>query len=516
MCVVEPWPAGKKLAGRFSRAGEGAWGGMGVVYRATDDRHAERAVAVKFLWPRDPEATLRGYRTPTPQELRRFDRECEMHQRFGGRGVPAFVHADLSPPRPYLVTEYVDGDDLHAFLTRNRPTLSAAACVIVPLLEVLGRVHGAGVVHRDVKPANILLARRDGVVYLTDFGIALPKDPAATRYTNGRTPGTIGYMAPEIHRGERNPGPEADLYSVACIAFQMVTGRLVFEAGHSDYDLARLHCEERPPLLSDDVPGLPSEIVDITDRMLAKSPADRPPLELALEIWRPLLPSPGDSSPRPALDPDPTLPHRTPGTAAAPLSEAAPTGPRRPRVHRRPVGGPTRSALRNLCAEAEIEIERGEPDKAVDELTAMLLRAEQCLPGAVREVQSARLVVARAQMLRGETASAGRICRDVARRLADASAGTDTGELRARARLVAVQVMTAEGSPVQAVADTWLELAEELASWPGPGPSRQTVEFCREVGVEVKELVLDARQGEVSPALPEAIRKLLDRLPGPA
>jgi hypothetical protein len=119
-------------------------------------------------------------------------------------------------------------------------------------------------------------------------------------------------------------------------------------------------------------------------------------------------------------------------------------------------------------------------------------------------------------MLRGETASAGRICRDVARRLADASAGTDTGELRARARLVAVQVMTAERSPVQAVADTWLELAEELASWPGPGPSRQIVEFCREVGLEVKELVLDARQGEVSPALPEAIRKLLDRLPAPA
>lgn len=516
MCVVEPWPAGKKLAGRFSRAGEGAWGGMGVVYQATDDRHAERAVAVKFLWPRDPEATLRGYRTPTPQELRRFDRECEMHQRFGGRGVPAFVHADLSLPRPYLVTEYVSGVDLYAFLTRNRPTLSAAASVIVPLLEVLGRVHGADVVHRDVKPANILLARRDGVVYLTDFGIALPKDPAATRYTNGRTPGTIGYMAPEIHRGERNPGPEADLYSVACIAFQMVTGRLVFEAGHSDYDLARLHCEERPPLLSDDIPGLPSDIVDITDRMLAKSPADRPPLELALEIWRPLLPSPGDPAPRPALDPDPTLPHRVSETAAAPRSEPPPTGPRRPRVHRRPVGGPTRSVLRKLHAEAEIEIERGEPDKAVDELTAMLVHAEQHLPGAVREVQGARLVVARAHLLRGQTASAGRICRDVARRLADASAGTETGDLRTLARLGVVQVMAAEGSPVQAMADAWLELAEELVAWPGSGPSPQTIELCWEVGLEVQELVQDARQGEVSSVLPQAIRKLLDRLPGPA
>ncbi|MBH1936943.1 serine/threonine protein kinase [Streptomyces sp. AV19] len=488
---------------------------MGVVYRATDDSHAGRAVAVKFLWPRDSEAALRGYRAPTPQELRRFDRECEMHRRFGGQGVPAFVHADLSPPRPYLVTEYVDGDDLHAFLTRNRPTLSATACVVVPLLEVLGRVHGAGVVHRDVKPANVLLARRDGVVYLTDFGIALPKDPTATRYTNGRTPGTIGYMAPEIHRGERNPGPAADLYGVACIAFQMVTGRLVFEADHSDYDLARLHCEERPPLLSDDIPGLPSRIVDITDRMLAKSPADRPPLELALKVWRPLLPSLGDPGPRPALDPDPTLPHRAPDTAAASRAAAPPTGVRRPQVHRRPVGGPTRSALRSLCAEAEIEVERGEPDKAIDELTAMLVRAEQCLPGAVREVQGARLIVAHAQLLRGETAAAGRTYRDVARRLADAPAGTETGELRVRARLGAVQVMAAEGNPVQAVADLWLKLAEVLTSWPGPGPSRQTMELCRDVGVEVEELALDAGRGEVSPGLPDAIRKVLAGLPGP-
>ncbi|WP_367324763.1 serine/threonine-protein kinase [Streptomyces sp. HUAS ZL42] len=510
--MVEPWPAGRKLAGRFSRAGEGAWGGMGVVYRATDDNHAGRAVAVKFLWPRDSEAALRGYRAPTSDELRRFDRECEMHRRFGGQGVPAFVHADLSPPRPYLVTEYVDGEDLHAFLTRNRPTLSAAACVVVPLLEVLGRVHGAGVVHRDVKPANVLLARRDGVVYLTDFGIALPQDPTATRYTNGRTPGTIGYMAPEIHRGERNPGPEADLYGVACIAFQMVTGRLVFEAGHSDYDLARLHCEERPPLLSDDIPTLPSGIVDITDRMLAKSPTDRPPLELALEIWRPLLPSPGDPAPRPGFDPDPTLPHRAAHTTAAPPATASPAGVRRPRVHRRPVGGPTRSALRNLCAEAEIEVERGEPGTAVDELTAMLVRAEQCLPGAVREVQGARLTVARAQLLRGETAAAGRTYRDVARRLADAPAGTGTGELRVRAQLGAVQVMAAEGSPVQAVADDWLELTEGLAYWPGPGPSRQTLELCREVGVEVEELALDAKQGELSQGLPDAIQKLLARL----
>ncbi|MFD8868717.1 serine/threonine-protein kinase [Streptomyces sp. NPDC059590] len=513
--MVEPWPAGKKLAGRFTRAGEGAWGGMGVVYRASDDSHAGRAVAVKFLWPRDPEAALRGYRAPTPQELRRFDRECEMHRRFGSHGVPAFVHADLSLPRPYLVTEYVDGDDLHAFLTRNRPTLSAAACVVVPLLEVLGRVHGAGVVHRDVKPANVLLARRDGVLYLTDFGIALPKDPAATRYTNGRTPGTIGYMAPEVHRGERNPGPEADLYGVACIAFQMVTGRLVFEADRSDYDLARMHCEEQPPLLSDVIPGLPSGIVDITDRMLAKSPADRPPLELALEIWRPLLPAPGDPAPRPLLDPDPTLPRRVPNTTAAPRAAAPPAGARRPRVHRRPVGGPARSALRDLCAEAELEVERGEPDKAVEELSTMLVRAEQCLPGAVREVQGARLIVARAQLLRGETAAAGRTCRDVARRLADEPAGTETSELRVRAQLGAVQVMTAEGSPAQAVADAWLELAEELTSWPGPGPSRQTVELCQEVGVEVEELALDAGQGEVSPGLPEAVRKLLARLPGP-
>lgn len=512
---MEPWPAGKKLAGRFSRAGEGAWGGMGVVYRAADDHHAGRMVAVKFLWPRDPEAALRGHRVPTPLELRRFDRECEMHRRFGGQGVPAFVHADLSRPRPYLVTEYVDGDDLHTFLTRNRPTLPVAAAVVVPLLKVLGRVHGAGVVHRDVKPANVLLSRREGVLYLTDFGIALPMDPMATRYTNGRTPGTIGYMAPEIHQGERDPGPAADLYGVACIAFQMVTGRLVFEAGRSDYDLARLHCEEPPPLLSDDVLGLPPEIVDITHRMLAKSPDDRPSLELALKIWRPLLPAPGSPAPRPALDPDPTLPHRFPDAASAPRAAAAATGMRRPRVQRRPVGGPTLSALRELCAEAEREVERGAPDKAVDELATMLVRAEQCLPGAVRDVQGARLVVARAQLLRGESAAAGRTCRDVARRLAHAPTGTEIGDLLVRARLGAVQVMSAEGSPVQAMADSWLQLAEGIASWAAPGPSRQTVELCRDVGVEVGELALEAGPGAVSAGLTEAVRELLARLPGP-
>ncbi|MFF8945724.1 serine/threonine-protein kinase [Streptomyces sp. NPDC014864] len=463
---------------------------MGSVYRALDPTTG-RTVAVKFLaravWE-DPFG--HGGVRPSANDLKRFERERAMHERLGGQGVPRLVDYDFACGRPYLVTEFIEGKDLRDFLVVHRPTLTASVAVIVQVLRILTRVHAAGVIHRDVKPHNIVLAD-DGAVHLVDFGIALPTDPDATRHTEGRTPGSIGYKAPEIILGERNPGPAADVYGVGCTLFRLVTGEHVFVMSSPDHMIERHHCETPAPRLDTFVDGLSSDLVDLVARMLDKDPAARPTAAEAQSALQPLLPGPGAPAPHPVLVPDPTAPFRagttaTTGTADTPARQAVGIGHRRPTVRRPSANGPTRAGLRSLIVQTEIELTERGPGTYAQRLVRCLPDARNQWGGHDPEVLRALLLCADAARLSGDWPGAGTRYRAVARELAEAASGTAEHVLVLEARVGAAECAVPEEDDAHGALLAWERVVLEASALSQEVPDR-VVRRCREVGQELAE-----------------------------
>ncbi|MFI6699961.1 protein kinase [Streptomyces sp. NPDC050509] len=461
---------------------------MGTVYRAEDLRTGQ-IVAVKFL-VRPPRDSTPGhgdhYGRLTPNELKRFERERQMHERLGGHGVPRLVTYDFYGGRPYLVTEFIDGKNLRDFLESHRPTLTATAAIVVQLLRILERVHAAGVVHRDIKPQNVILAE-SGEVFLVDFGIALPDDPDATRHTEGRTPGSLGYKAPEIILGERNPAPAADIYGVGCTLFRLATGDRVFN-GASEHIIEQHHCDTPAPRLDDRLPGLPPGLADLVARMLAKDPRSRPSAGGAAAALAALVPRPGDPGPDPALEPDPTRPFRAhPDTLAATRVPAAGRGhSRRPVVRRRAPGVPDRSAFRTLLDEAERELARGDAGHRAKQLDAMLPEARgpwgACDPDVVR----ARLLCADRLRHTGDWPGAGARYRTLARDLDGAAAGTAEHHRLLEARIGVAECMVPEEDSTDRAFPLWEATVRRLHVLL-PSPPRRVVRRARESGEEFAE-----------------------------
>ena len=175
-------------------------GGMAIVWLARDEK-LDRPVAVKVL--SDVLASAEGYR-------QRFDREARTAANLSHPNLVSVYDYEAEGERPYLVMEYVAGETLAERIARSRLGGQAAERLARELLGALGAIHGAGVVHRDVKPANVLIDDK-GEAHLTDFGIAQTAD--ATSLTNtGHVIGTKGYMAPEVFEGEE-ASARSDLYS---------------------------------------------------------------------------------------------------------------------------------------------------------------------------------------------------------------------------------------------------------------------------------------------------------------
>ncbi len=238
-------------------------GGMGDVYLG-DDPGLGRRVAIK-VFPRefDEDATF----------LERFRREAAAVARLN---EPTLVRIDfVGQDRQHLfyAMEYIDGENLGQRLSREISLSAAdAARVAVQCLAGLAAIHRLGLVHRDVKPANLLLERATGRVVLADFGL-VRVDTAGTRLTvPGVVLGTMSYMAPEQLRGG-DVDCRADLYSVGAVLYQMLSG-----APPAAADVAAGPRASRPSLeraLSDAVPSIPRELARIVQRLLEASPADR-------------------------------------------------------------------------------------------------------------------------------------------------------------------------------------------------------------------------------------------------
>jgi eukaryotic-like serine/threonine-protein kinase len=239
--------------GRYRVTGELGRGGMGVVYRG-EDRLIGRRVAIKTLTEVTPELRERFY----------------IEARSGILSHPNIVtvyELGEHEGRPFIAMEFVEGDSLEKLLRlRKRLPLLEALSIVEQLCAGLGYAHGHGVVHRDVKPANVLM-RPDGRVTIVDFGIARLADQAQQLTKTDTLLGSIHYIAPERLKGEASDG-RADIWSVGVMLYEMLTGELPFKG--SDLSSLYLVIHEPHVPLAEYVQDLPEGLSRVLDKALAK------------------------------------------------------------------------------------------------------------------------------------------------------------------------------------------------------------------------------------------------------
>ncbi|SFM70903.1 serine/threonine protein kinase [Pseudonocardia ammonioxydans] len=261
-------PVGAEFGDYEIRGRLGA-GGMGVVFRAYDRRHGGE-VALKVL-----PAHLADDRVT----VERFRREARAAFELRDPHVVPVHGFGETDGRLHLAMRLIDGEDLARLLARRAPLPPRrAAGILRQAAHALDAAHAAGMVHRDVKPANLLVVEaRDDFTYLVDFGIAraLGPDPDTALTETGATVGTLAYLAPE--RLQDSLGPvdgRADVYSLTCVLVEMLTGRPPFTAAEPAAVLSA-HLLSPPPRVSARVPGLDPAWDDVVARGLAKRPDDR-------------------------------------------------------------------------------------------------------------------------------------------------------------------------------------------------------------------------------------------------
>ncbi|MBK6404268.1 MAG: protein kinase [Holophagales bacterium] len=239
-------------------------GGMAEVWRAADERLG-RTVAVKVIHS----AHLRD-----GHFRERFHREARLVASLDHPNVlPVYDYGDEEGV-PYLVMPYLDGGTLRDRMMGSPIPFAQAVSWIHQLADALDAAHAAGILHRDVKPANVLI-RRDDRLALADFGIAKMVESPTGLTATGMVVGTPIYMAPEQAQG-KPATPASDLYALAVLAYELLSGRPPFD-GESALALMHQHVTAPAPLLSSSVHGLPAGLDPIFEQALAKEPERRPP-----------------------------------------------------------------------------------------------------------------------------------------------------------------------------------------------------------------------------------------------
>jgi serine/threonine protein kinase len=233
-------------------------GGMGIVYQAVDIV-LEREVAIK---------KLRSEFSRTPDVAKRFLREAKIQARLNHQNITHLFTCLQEGEVFYIVMEFVAGTPLNKLIPLPYQRLLPLAMQILDSLEY---AHGMGVLHRDIKPDNVMVTP-NGTVKIMDFGIAHVL--GSTRHTREKViMGTLEYISPERITG-KDPERSSDIYSLGAVLFEALAGRLPFES-QSEFELLRKHLEAPPPKLRSLVPDCPEALEAVIDKALAKNPADR-------------------------------------------------------------------------------------------------------------------------------------------------------------------------------------------------------------------------------------------------
>jgi serine/threonine protein kinase len=296
-------------------------GGMSTVYCAHDE-NLGRDVALKLFAPQAPDA----------DELKRQEAEVQLLATLNHPSLVTLFDAGIDTrlpdePRPFLTMELVDGQDLRSRIRHSPVPLDELAVIGAGIADALAYVHGLGIIHRDIKPGNILLVQiRPGEPLrpkLTDFGIARIED--STRLTaTGTMVGTAAYLSPEQTLGSPLT-PATDIYSFGLVLLEGIKQTVEFPGNAVESAVARLH---RAPEIPDD---LPSEWADLIRSMTAIEPLERPAAADVETVLRQALVSPASTPGELAPETTrvlPAMPFRPPSIAVTAESE-------RPRLHRR-------------------------------------------------------------------------------------------------------------------------------------------------------------------------------------
>ena len=305
-----------------------ARGGMAEIWQATDLRE-DRPVAVKRLLPLAPDAATSDHR--------RLLREAEALRDLSHPNIIRYLDVGLAPDNhPFIVLEWLDGEDLAARQRREPLDLAATLDVVRQALAGLDCAHENHIVHRDIAPRNLFLQRNgEGTtVKLLDFGLAsYAQSVMDCRRRDGSLVGTLPYMAPEQLKGDMEPDLRVDLYALGVVLYELTTGRPPFSAPDPANAVLQI-VSETPPWPTELNPQVPAPVEDAIMRAIRRSPADR--FGSAAEMSRALdaeaeaapewaeAPAEEEGPPTSASAPEPPAPDEPAGPLQAPTEEPAP------------------------------------------------------------------------------------------------------------------------------------------------------------------------------------------------
>jgi serine/threonine protein kinase len=322
------------VGSRYEISDEIGRGGMGVVFRARDVR-LRRAVAIKLL---PPELAFR-------EEVRsRFLREAQTAAQLSHPNVVPIYSVDEVDGLVFFVMALVEGDSLGTHLKREgRVSVDFARKVLRDVADALAYAHGRSIIHRDIKPDNILMDRITGRTLVSDFGIARAAEGDSRLTATGIAVGTPAYMSPEQAIGERDIDGRSDLYSLGVVGYHMLTGELPFSAMNTPAMLMK-HINQLPRPIHELRADLPPGIERAIERAMAKQPEQRwpdaaafrdalvddTPLPREGRAAAPIMPTREPAPNASAGPPQPPATHRAitdaapPGVSAAPATQPAP------------------------------------------------------------------------------------------------------------------------------------------------------------------------------------------------
>jgi serine/threonine-protein kinase len=338
-------PEPTEIAGRYQIVLKLGAGAFGTVYKARDTR-LDRMVAIKTIRLEGLAASQAGLK----EMLDRFDREARTAAGLKNPGIVTIHDFGEAQGLSFIVMELVDGVGLDRVIAKSgKMSVERAAAIGAQVADALGYAHKHGIVHRDVKPANIMLEPGDRVK-VTDFGIAKPADSADNLTMTGSLLGTPSYMSPEQARAQKLDG-RSDLFSLGCILYEMLAGQKAFRGDSVTAIIFKIITEEPPPLRELD-PTVPDEMLRIIAKALAKAPEKRyqSGRELAddlIAITRPGFVPTVRAQEVPTLPPD-ASPGDVPTIASPPTarpevtigSAATAARPATPSARPAPAGGP--------------------------------------------------------------------------------------------------------------------------------------------------------------------------------